>query len=279
MEAIDLFCGSGGTTTGLKKAGIDVVLGIDNDKTALKSYSANHPEVETQCQNILELSAKDLPDTTIITGSTPCQTFSLANRFGRVNDMTLTDHFYKIIADKKPKYWMLENVKQVRPFIVFTYRRFNRLQNAIDFGTPQNRTRLIAGNYPKLRRTHTPYPTHTLYEYTTKKHVYVSDIIPSLKGLWLYDQHRTKPGFETKAFFSADGPSRVVTQKKFGVATTPEKKAKKIRLLTCEEHALIQGFPEGYKFHGNQRQQMSQIGNAVPPQIAEAVGLACKRRP
>ncbi len=54
LEVIDLFCGAGGSTLGAKLAGHRVTHAYDRNPTFLRSYQANHPEVETHCEDILD---------------------------------------------------------------------------------------------------------------------------------------------------------------------------------------------------------------------------------
>ncbi len=90
INVLDLFCGVGGLSLGFKKAGFNVLLGIDNDFSACKTYSANFKNSAVLCQDLTENdgfpnSIKDLLDVTdlnfdLIIGGPPCQGFSHVGR-------------------------------------------------------------------------------------------------------------------------------------------------------------------------------------------------------
>ena len=84
-KAMDLFCGCGGLTLGLKQAGFDVIGAIDNNELAVETYKANHPEVVVWEKDIKELTIDDVRQTLgikkgeldLLAGCPPCQGFSL----------------------------------------------------------------------------------------------------------------------------------------------------------------------------------------------------------
>ena len=277
MKVIDLFCGAGGSSTGMEQAGHEIILAVDSDEYPLKAYEHNHPGTEVWQKDITLLKAKDLPKADIILGSTPCQSFSKANRY-KSCDMSLTFCFLSLIKKYKPKYWILENIREVAKFMPNEFKSYVRMLNAAHYGTPQTRLRKIAGNYPLPRISHTKWPTATLNGPPTERFVYMSDALPFLKGKWIAHHRTTQPSAERSAFFIADRPSRTVTTKEFMIFPEPVRGVKKIRYLTPEEHAPLQGFPDSYKFHGPKYRRMRQIGNAVPPPILKAVGTAINKK-
>lgn len=275
MKAIDLFCCAGGTSTGLEAAGIEVVLAVDNNELRCQAYEKNHPKTPVWCQDITTLVPSSLPPADILCGSIPCQTFSKSNHNTRTFDTTLTKAFLHILSVVKPKYWICENIREAIPFFPHPWNQYVRLLNAMDYGTPQMRTRMIAGNYPLPRVTHTSIAMRTLDGLTTSRYRFVSDVMPYLKNKWLCDQRTTKgPDSYTSCFFSCDRPSRAVTSKQYAIVPAPVHGAKRIRYLTVPEHALIQGFPSDYIFTGPKYEQQYQVANAVAPAVAKAVGLA-----
>lgn len=274
MKAIDLFCCAGGTTTGLEQADIEVILAVDHHELRCQAYQSNHPETEVWCEDITRLDPALLPKADLLCGSIPCQTFSKSNQHTRTFDTTLTNAFLRILAKMKPRYWFCENVREAIPFFPAPWNQFVRLLNAMDYGAPQMRTRMIAGNYPLPRVTHTQIAMHTLDGKATRRYRFISDVMPYLEGKWLCDQRTTKPTTtHTACFFHCDRPSRAVTSKQFAIVPRPEPGIDKERYLTTEEHALIQGFPQGYVFTGPKYEQQFQVANAVPPPIAKAVGM------
>ena len=85
FKIIDCFCGAGGLSYGFECAGFDVLLGIDNDEMALKTFQSNHKNVQIICKDIINISYKDdiLPllnesNIDVVIGGPPCQGFSLS---------------------------------------------------------------------------------------------------------------------------------------------------------------------------------------------------------
>ena len=170
---LDLFCGAGGLSLGLSRAGFITALSVDINKAALQTYSfnLNSPVVE------LDLS-KDvaLPEATVIVGGPPCQGFSSAG-LRRRNDHrnSLVSCFAQIVAQLRPVAFIFENVEGfltteggskvielLTPLIEGGYRIHLRKINAANYGVPQHRKRVIAigglGWDPSF-----PYPTHSAF--------------------------------------------------------------------------------------------------------------------
>ncbi len=167
--AIDLFCGAGGLTRGLKDAGFKVLAGIEIDPTAARTFRANHPRVklyENDISNIqgaqvlTDLNLK-IGELDLLAGCPPCQGFSshrTRNRPPSQNDKRndLIFEFLRIAEQLLPKTIMLENVpalaKDWRVDILRNRLRelgynidkdFSQIKDAADYGVPQRRKRLI----------------------------------------------------------------------------------------------------------------------------------------
>jgi DNA (cytosine-5)-methyltransferase 1 len=178
-RAIDLFCGCGGLTLGLKQAGFQVVGAVDSDAGAVGSYRANHKDVTVWEADIRELLAATVlrslrlrpGQLDLLAGCPPCQGFSdlrTRNRSRRRFDMrnSLIDEFLRFVRDVRPKAVLLENVpaladhwrfrKFVRSMKHVGYSSIHAIQDASDFGVPQRRRRLIyialLGRTPVLPR-------------------------------------------------------------------------------------------------------------------------------
>ena len=175
--AIDLFCGCGGLTVGLNKAGFKVVGAIDNEKLAIETYKANHPKVKLYFEDITKISPhtllKDLGlkkgSLDLIAGCPPCQGFSAIRTLNgaRVVDdprNNLLWTFFAFIDACLPRAVMLENVPGLSKDIRFRkfltrmeklgYRGDFRILNAAEYGVPQRRKRLI---YLAGRETEIPF--------------------------------------------------------------------------------------------------------------------------
>ena len=164
--AVDLFCGCGGLTVGLKKAGFRVLGAVDIDPLSLETYRANHPEVMIWEVDIRELKVSTVKRALglrkgaldLLAGCPPCQGFSTMrtlNGARRVEDPRndLLFEFQRFVEELRPKAVMMENVPGLakdRRFDEFCrfmeelgYKGEHRILNAADYGVPQRRRRLI----------------------------------------------------------------------------------------------------------------------------------------
>lgn len=178
--AVDLFCGCGGLSLGMRRAGIDVLAGIDMDASMKDTYELNNPGSrflpydirDVTKETILEIfDGHDGPR--ILAGCAPCRPFSSINREGgkKHMDYGLLDYFTDLIIGVKPDAVIMENV----PGLYSTGREvFSRFLAALgkvglnssfepqldmaDYGIPQHRKRLIlvaSRGEPRLpRRSH-----------------------------------------------------------------------------------------------------------------------------
>lgn len=173
FTVLDLFCGAGGLSLGLGRAGFATVLAVDNNKGALQTYAAN-----LGCHAIkVDLSQEaTLPDATVVVGGPPCQGFSSAG-LRRHNDHrnSLVSCFAQQVAQIRPLAFVFENVEGfltaeggnrvielLAPLISVGYRIHMRKINAANYGVPQHRKRVIAigglGWNPSF-----PSPTHSAF--------------------------------------------------------------------------------------------------------------------
>lgn len=170
MKVLSLYCGGGGVDEGLKQAGIETTLAIDNWKPAIETMKANH-----DCETILS-DVKDVKDSLdkfdIIVGGPPCPEFSNA-KIDKTFDPTEVNFFLEILDKLQPKYHLMENV----PGVIKVCKRRNFLINCANYGTPQTRTRRFYTNLLEPKRTHAKIPTNTLFESPMKKWVSVKDVL------------------------------------------------------------------------------------------------------
>ena len=175
LVAVDLFCGAGGLTEGFKQAGIDIKACLDIWSPAVETHRKNHPKTDVFQADILDFEESRLPDCDVLVGSPPCTEFSYANRGGHGDlgvGMKFVLRFLRIVHEKRPKYWIMENVPRLFQTLPprVSLRRLGiqedgffevpvrRILNAADYGVPQKRLRLISGKYP------VPEPTHSWAE-------------------------------------------------------------------------------------------------------------------
>jgi len=165
-KAIDLFCGCGGLTLGLKKAGFKVLGAVDNDNLAVETYRANHKEVEIWEEDIQTLSVEKVKrklgikkgELDLLAGCPPCQGFSTLRTLNggkRIQDgrNKLLLEFQRFVEGFLPKTVMMENVPglaKVRRFKSFCkkleelgYKVKHDVLNAAKYAVPQRRRRLL----------------------------------------------------------------------------------------------------------------------------------------
>lgn len=162
MDAIDLFAGAGGATTGLKAAGFEVIAAIENDTASIGTYSLNHPEVRIVSSDIRAIDPGELlktlkstpGDIDLLTACPPCQGFSTlgdSDRNDPRND--LIQEVWRFARVLKPKALLLENVPGLRRDIRLEnlvkslrsigYGASVSIEDAANFGVPQIRKRLV----------------------------------------------------------------------------------------------------------------------------------------
>ena len=117
--AIDLFSGAGGTTSGLKKSGIDVRVAVEIDSVAVKTYKLNNPEVYVINKDINVVSGDeikqhikvDIDDKLMLVACPPCQGFSTIGTNDENDERNqLIFQFLRLINELTPDFLLMENV-------------------------------------------------------------------------------------------------------------------------------------------------------------------------
>ena len=164
MKAIDLFCGAGGLTSGLRQAGWDVAIGIDVDPTAEETYRRNNPDTRFVAADLRSVTDEDIRclaegvprNELLLAGCAPCQPFSKQrSRRDAVDrsDVDLLLEFGRLARALRPAVVLMENVPgiaSVQSFRVFLktlndcgYGCDHRVLNARDYCVPQHRRRYV----------------------------------------------------------------------------------------------------------------------------------------
>ncbi len=186
FRVVSLFSGAGGMDLGFEKAGFDIVWANDFFKEAVESYKKNVSK-NVVYGDITKIDSSEIPDDIdLVIGGFPCQGFSVANTKRSMKDERnfLYKEMLRIIKDKKPKFFVAENVKGLlsmekgkvfemikKDFESIGYKVDAKLLNAAEYGVPQARERLvIIGNRLGIEN---PFPTPTHWvdskQYKTKK--------------------------------------------------------------------------------------------------------------
>lgn len=153
-DVVDVFCGAGGTSTGLIRAGYNVKIGIDSNEKAIKSFSENHEGAKGLETDVTELNADELDvDPFLMTGSPPCQIFSKANRHRgtETDEKYLYQEYLRLVEELEPNFVLMENVRGMESISKRIMREMDEIGyiadtvvlNSREFGIPQNRERLF----------------------------------------------------------------------------------------------------------------------------------------
>lgn len=119
MKVVDLFSGCGGFSLGASNAGCDVVLSFDIDPILTSSYKANFPSANLVLGDVSELSGEDCVkmaggSVDGIIGGPPCQGFSSIGKRQKSDPRRrLLTHFFRVVSEARPKFFIMENVKGI----------------------------------------------------------------------------------------------------------------------------------------------------------------------
>ena len=350
-KVIDLFCGAGGLSAGLRNAGFTIKTGVDIDKQALHTYSVNFKKAVTLHKDISNVTGKELRKLAhlddndhefLLVGCPPCQGFSsIGKRNPEDEKNQLVYQYVRIVKELKPNFILMENVpgmaKSVGKEIFFhvvkmlesDYHIDKSILNAADYGVPQTRKRLVLHGvrrpvYEVLKKitgyeeiNFLPKATHSKNGLQENAWVTVGEALSGLPPIAAGEEiddnrvhnHVARKLSETNIMrlsaIRANGGSRrgiaveyelpchkaenVSYSDTYGILD-PLKPAPTItagcttiskgryghptqnRALSVREAARLQSFPDSFRFTGNLTSMSTQVGNAVPPRLAEASG-------
>ncbi len=193
IKVFDFFSGCGGTSAGLRRAGMNIVLGIDHDEDTAKTYKKNFPEAEFMLTDLTKLRTNKLksyfddckPNPVLFCGCAPCQPFSKQNGWRSKGDprASLLNHFGRFVRYYKPDFVLVENVPGIQnvspsasPLADFIklikklgYHTVVGTVDSRDYGVPQKRKRLVllASLHGVLRLPEKTHGPGTKREYST----------------------------------------------------------------------------------------------------------------
>ena len=303
FKQIDLFAGIGGIRQAFQKHGGYNVYSSEWDKFAQTTYRINYGEIPDG--DITLVDENDIPDNDILLAGFPCQPFSQAGLHKGFEDTrgTLFFDIARILKEKRPKAFMLENVKQLRghdkgntlKVILSVLDELNyyvpnpQILNAYHFGLPQNRERIIIVGFNKdyLPKNYKEfeYPVGEIDE-----EIRVGDILEEEVGerftisdkLWEGHQARKKKhkkkgnGFGFSLFNKDSKYTSTISARyyKDGSEALIEQDEKNPRMLTPRECARLQGFTDDFIIPVSNAQSYKQFGNSVCIPVIEAVAIA-----
>jgi len=305
MKFIDLFAGIGGIRIAFENAGFECVFSNDFDSKCKITYDLNFP-CEMVLEDISKIPSSQIPDFDVLTAGFPCQPFSIAGYRKGFKDERGNVFFdiVRILRDKKPKAFLLENVKNLRSHdkgntikIIYQeleklgYKVTDKVLNAMEYGNiPQNRERIyIVGfldeyNFKKFEFPEKIPLTKTVHDCleldVDEKYFY--------NGKPLFERLKD---FVTKKDTVYQWRRQYVRENKKGVCPTLTANMgegghnvpiiltdKGIRKLTPKECANFQGFPKDYKLPNIADSILyKQFGNSVVVPVVERIAKNIKK--
>lgn len=290
MRVVDLFCGCGGLSLGVLKAGMNVVASYDNWAAAIAVYNANfdhfvHAVNLGNEDDAAALIAAHQPE--MIIGGPPCQDFSSAGLRNEDNGRGgLTLSYARIISKVLPTWFVMENVstiiktnKLTEAKEIFKSQGYGLTQivlNAALCGVPQKRKRFfLIGKLDTEDDFLAPYLRAKL----SSKEMTLRDYFGDSLGLEYYYRHPRS--YARRGIFSIDEPSPTVRGVNRPLPSgyklhpnDPVSSLDGIRPLTLHERSMIQTFPADFKFFGSKSDIEQMIGNAVPVNLGTFVANA-----
>ena len=315
LTFVDLFSGAGGITKGFEMAGLKGICGLDWFEAAGKTYrrNFNHPfvegdiKLESKKEEFYETVKKGLKgkQLNIVAGGFPCQGFSMAgNRIVEDSRNSLYKDLLEIVIHLQPEFVVCENVVGLRSMLKgkveemilqdFKYAGYEMkvtVLRAADYGVPQKRDRVIfIGNRINKKNFH---PKAFL---TPENYITTGEAIKDLMELdddieFNHVKTKHRPDMAERMLALEEGKSLykgysdawkkcawneascTIKENHGGVNIHP----KLPRVLTAREMARIQSFPDDFIFEGPKSKQLVQLGNAVPPLLSKAIGLAIRK--
>lgn len=295
IRFIDLFCGIGGFRYASKEAfgqlGIkgQCLFSSDIDKFAAESYEANFGE--RPVGDITKVDEKDIPDFDLLFAGFPCQAFSICGLQKGFADNTKGTLFFdiaRIIKEKQPNAFVLENVKNLvshdggKTFktIIHVLREElgyfvdYKVLNALDFGLPQKRERIIIVGAKKPFEMDWKFDIKNvktlkdiLEDEVDKKHYASEEIVKKRK-----EMHTA----ETTPAIWHENKSGNISSYPYSCALRAGASYNYLlvdgeRRLTPREMLRLQGFPDEFKIAVSDAQTRKQAGNAIPVNMVAKV--------
>lgn len=302
---IDLFAGIGGMRVAFERVGGHCVYSSEWNKYSQQTYFANFGEQPEG--DITQVDASAIPNHDILVAGFPCQPFSIAgvskkNSLGRATgfeDKTQGTLFFdvcRILREKRPKAFMLENVKNLRShdkgrtyqvilesLKELNYKVFDDILDGQIY-VPQHRERILIVGFDQER-----YGEKIDFKFIlepNKKRPVIKDILEQdVDGkytlsdkLWTYLQnyaakHKAAGNGFGYGIAPPDGISRTISARyyKDGSEILIEQEGRNPRRLTPRECARLQGFPDSFRIPVSDTQAYKQFGNSVVVPLMEKV--------
>lgn len=272
FTVVSTFSGCGGSSTGYVWAGGKVLLAVEWDDNAVETYHLNYPDTPIYHGDIAQLSVEECLERTglqvgeldILDGSPPCQGFSTAGK--RVMDdprNQLFQEYIRLLRGLKPKVFVMENVSGMvkgKMKLIFAeimrelkasgYKVSARLLNAMYFGVPQSRQRMI---FIGVREDLAIDPSHPKAQ---SNQIGISSIFPDVKAT---RSMKINPWIRHPR--AAATVTKTDSDYQFLCATG-------IRKPLINEVAILGSYPQCFQWN---KDAWARIGNSVPPMFMKAI--------
>lgn len=306
LTSLEICAGAGGQALGLEKAGFSHSALVEFESEYCQCLKENRPEWNVICSDVRNFDGTPYKGKIdLLSGGVPCPPFSIAGKqLGSEDERDLFPEMLRLVKEINPRAVMIENVRGLLDDVFTEYRNnilatlessgyhkpHIQLLNASDYGVPQSRQRVIIVAIREDIEDTFIYPNTDKY---TKKTV--ADTLSDLmnkngwKGFsdWKEKAAKIAPtvvGGSKKHGGPDLGPVRARNAWALlgidgkGIANeSPEKDFEGMPRLTPRMLARVQGFPDEWKFGTKKTAACRMIGNALPPQLAEAVGIEIKK--
>lgn len=318
LNYIDLFSGAGGLSLGFEQAGFKQILSVEIEPSYCETYRHNFPHHTVLQKDLTRLSDETLlaelkgQKADVVIGGPPCQGFSMAGKIGRTFADDPRNHLFKefvrVVKLTAPKFFVMENVARLythqsgktRQEIMSHFQNLGyqvecKVLNAVDFGVPQNRSRVVfigrknqgdiifpkpfqaacktvyeaIGHFPKLSAGENcpTIPNHEAMNHTAQMLEKMAFIKNGGDRNDIPENLRPTSGDVRKYIrYHRDKPAVCITGDMRKVFHYEQNRA-----LTVRELASLQSFPDDFVFCGQKIAQQQQVGNAVPPLLAKAI--------
>ncbi|HAI74121.1 TPA: DNA (cytosine-5-)-methyltransferase [Candidatus Moranbacteria bacterium] len=309
LRFIDLFAGIGGIKIGFENTGFECVFSNDFDKNCKNTYDFNFAGKQRSLilGDIAKISSKLIPDFEVLTGGFPCQPFSIAGYRKGFDDGGRGNLFFEIVRilkDKKPRAFLLENVKNLKTHdngntlkVIYNelqklgYYAVDKVLNTMEYGNiPQNRERIyIVGFLDQNAFSNFSFPgkiplvktiKDCLEKNVDKKYYYNGKSLflklkkEVIKNNTVY-QWRRQYVRENKTKVC---PTLTANMGMGGHNVPIIIDNKGIRKLTPRECANFQGFPENFKLPNIADSSLyKQFGNSVSVPVIKRIAANIKK--
>ena len=301
---LELCAGGGGQALGLELAGFHHAAAIEYEPQYCTTLRKNRPHWDVRQLDIRNLRASDFSGIDLVAGGVPCPPFSVAGKqLGENDDRDMFPAALEIVRQCRPRAVLFENVpglatskfKDYRQNLLLQIKKMGyqpewRVLNASEFGVPQLRPRFILIGLRPDDAEHFSWPIGKMD---------IQTVGNALLGLMAEAGWLGAESWAEKA--QAVAPTIVGGSKKHGGPDLGPTRAKArwlelgvngkgiadappgpdcafshIPKLTVRMVARIQSFPDTWEFTGGKTVSYRQVGNAFPPLVAKAIGLAIK---